>query len=274
MKQLFFIFLLAVILNAKDVINMATVPWKSSDQLYRTYKPLIDLIEDRTGKKVNFLISKNYMELSKRILENYVDIALFGANSYVDAKDFLGDKIIYLASCMHPNDHYNSIIITHKSSNIYKVSDLKGKNFAFTDVGSTSGYIYPNYMLFEEGIKEPKKYFKTVVMLKKHNRVYDAIAKRAIDAGGTTNTQYKEAIQRNGDIYRIIKRSDPIPNGPIVVNANMDPKMIKKLKDILKEANKSVYFTNNDSDLKGISIRSDGFYNIVRKIKAFNKDKN
>ena len=38
-------------------------------------------------------------------------------------------------------------------------------------------------------------------------------------------------------------------------------------------ANESVYFEKYESDLKGISIRDDSYYDIVREAKAF-KSKN
>lgn len=271
MKKILLIFLFTIQLYSNDVLNIASVPWRSSDVLKKTYEPLIELLRDKTGKEINFLITKNYMELSKRISSNHIDIAIFGANSYVDAKEILKDKIIYLGTSMYPNDHYNSLIIAHKDSGIKSISDLKNKNFAFTDLGSTSGYIYPKYMLYEEGITKPKEFFKTITMLKKHNRIYDAIAKKGIDAGGASNTEYHAAIKRNGDIYTIVKKSAPIPGDPIVANKKLGKEMIEKLQEIFKDANKSIYFKKYNSDLKGISVRSDKFYNIVRKVKEFNK---
>lgn len=269
MKKLFIGLLLTIYLSANDTLNLATVPWRSTEVLQNMYKPLIKLIEDTTGKKVNFFVTSNYTELSKRISTGHVDIAIFGANSYVDAKELLGEKIIYLGTSMQPNDHYNSLILVHKDSDIYNIGDLKNKNFAFTDFASTSGYIYPNLMLHEEGINKIKEYFKTIVMLKKHYRVYDAIAQKAIDGGGATITEYTNATKRNGDIYRIIKKSDPIPNDPIVVSNKVGKQMINKLKKTFKNANSSNYFKKYNTDLKGISIKDDKFYNIVRKAKAF-----
>ena len=273
MKQLFLILIFSIFSFADNHINLATVPWQSSEALQKMYNPLIKLIEGETGKKVNFLIARNYMELSKRIASKNVDIALFGANSYVEAKELLGDKIVYLGTTMHPTDHYNSLILTHKNSNIHTIQDLKNKNFAFTDVGSTSGYIYPNLMLYKEGIKNPNKFFKTITMLKKHNRIYDAIAKRSIDAGGASITVYNDAVKKNGDIYRILKKSDPIPNGPVIAGSHMGDKLIQELKDIFKNKKNKIYFKEYKSELTGISIKSDAYYNIVREAKSFKDNK-
>lgn len=267
MKKLFLLLFLLLELGAKDIINLATVPWRSEGELINMYQPLIKLIEKSTKKKVNFLVTKDYSELSKRIKAKSVDIAIFGANSYIDAKED-NPHLIYLATSMQPNDHYNSLIIARKDSNLKKLEDLKGKNFAFTDRGSTSGYVYPNLMLNEAGI-EPKKYFKTVSMLKKHYRVYDSVANGSIDAGGCSSTIYNEAIKKNGDIYTIVKRSAPIPQDPIVASGDLDKELIKTLQKSFKKANKSGLFKKYNTHLKGLSVKSDSYYDIVRKAKKF-----
>ena len=267
MKKLLLILLFIFEAHSAGFLNLATVPWRSESDLVKLYRPLIKLIEKDTKKRVNFFITKDYGELSKRIKAKSVDIAIFGANSYVDAKK-ANPHIIYLATSMQPGDHYNSIIISRKDSKIKDMQDLKGVNFGFTDKGSTSGYVYPNIMLIEAGI-DPKKDFKTVSMLKKHYKVYDAVAKGAIDAGGCTISNFKKAVERNGDIYRILKKSDPIPQDPIVAAPHLDKKIVKILKESFKNANKTPYFKEFKSDLKGLSVKDDSYYDIVRKAKKF-----
>jgi len=216
------------------------------------------------------MIASNYAELAKRVKEKAVDIALFGANSYVEAK-YNNPYLVYLGTIKLPTDHYYSLIITRKDSNIKTVQDLKGKNFAFTDVGSTSGYLYPNYMLYKAGIKNPKKFFGSISMLKKHYKVYNAVASGAIDAGACSITSLKKAMEDNGDIYRILLKSRPIPSDPIIAGGHLYPRIIQTLTKIFKESQKNHYFENSPSDFKGISVKDDSFYNIVRDVNHFVK---
>jgi len=274
MKKLFIIFLISLPLFSQKIINIACVPWKAPEDLQTFYKPLFKLIEDKTKYKINFMIAKDYLELSQRINNKSVDIGLFGSNSYIEAKK-KNPYLIYLATINFPKDHYYSLIVSKKDSKLKTIKDLKDKNFAFTDIGSTSGYVYPSLMLYKSGIKEPKNYFKSVSMLKKHYKVYNAIAKGSIDAGGCSITSLQNAIEDNGDIYHIIKKSKPIPSDPITAGAHLDKKLIKKLKKIFKESKNSNYFNKYKSDLKGLSVRDDSFYDIVREANSFvkNKDK-
>lgn len=267
-KTLLFILFFLYTISAAETLNIAAVPWKSPSDLKKFYQPLFDLIESKTSYKVNFMISTNYAELALRVKEKAVDIALFGANSYVEAKQN-NPYLVYLATIKLPEDHYYSLIISRKDSDIKTIKDLKGKNFAFTDVGSTSGYIYPNYMLYNAGIKDPKNYFKSISMLQKHYKVYDAVASGAIDAGGCSITSLKKAIRQNGDIYRILLKSPPIPSDPIIAGGHLYPRIINRLKEIFQEAQKSDHFKNYQGDFKGISVKDDTFYDIVRDVNYF-----
>lgn len=271
-KTLFLILIFTYSLFALDTLNIATVPWKSHKDLQTFYKPLFDLIEEKTPYKVNFMISKTYAELALRIKEKTVDIALFGANSYVEAK-YDNPYLTYLATIRLPEDHYNSLIITRKDSNIKTLEDLKGKNFAFTDIGSTSGYIYPNFMLFQAGIKEPEKFFNSISMLKKHPKVYNAVASGAIDAGACSITSLKKAINDNGDIYRILQKSRPIPSDPIVAGGHLYPRTIETLLTLFQDPKTNEYIQKYNSDFKGLSVKDDNFYNIVREINSFVKNR-
>jgi phosphonate transport system substrate-binding protein len=272
-KTILFILLLSYNIFAQDTLNIATVPWKAKQDLQKFYQPLFDLIEEKTPYKVHFMITKNYAELALRVKEKAVDIALFGANSYIEAK-YSNPYLVYLATIKLPEDHYNSLIITKKDSNIKTLEDLQGKNFAFTDIGSTSGYIYPNFMLYQAGIKDPGKFFNSVSMLKKHPKVYNAVASGAIDAGACSTTSLQKAIQKNGDIYRILQKSRPIPSDPIVAGGHIYPRTIEILLKLFKDPKTNQYIQKYESDFKGISVKDDAYYDIVREVSSFVKNRN
>ncbi|MEA3513351.1 MAG: phosphate/phosphite/phosphonate ABC transporter substrate-binding protein [Campylobacterota bacterium] len=267
MKSFIIIILITTQLFSSEFINLAAVPWKSKNDLTKLYKPLIELLEEKTNKKVNFFITKDYNELSKRIDRKSVDIAIFGANSYVEAKN-KNPKLLYLATCMVPTDHYFSLIISRKDSGIKTLKQLKNKNFAFTDKGSTSGYVYPKLMLHNDKI-DIQTHFKTISMLGKHYKIYNAVATKSIDAGGCSISGLQQAIEKNGDIYHIIKKSKPIPQDPIIAAPHLKKEFIKELRFIFANANKSTLFSKYNSQLKGVSVKSDSFYDTIRISRKF-----
>jgi phosphonate transport system substrate-binding protein len=48
--------------------------------------------------------------------------------------------------------HYRSVFITGAGSSIYLLSDLKGKQFAFGDIDSTSAHLMAYHELMQAGI--------------------------------------------------------------------------------------------------------------------------
>ena len=259
----------ALPLSARDNLIIATVPWRDSKTLNEIYEPLISLLEQELKQKVRFVITETYAELGLRLDLKAADIGIFGANSYVEAKARY-PGIQYLATAMQPTDHYNSLIIVHRKSGIMKLHELRGKSFGFTDKGSTSGYVYPLLMMRREGI-DGHRYFQRIYFLKKHDKVYDAIARRSIDAGGVSSTALPRAVRRNGDIFRIISRSAPIPRTAFVVGAHIEQTMFIRIQYILSQAEASPFFKQSKSILKGFSIKDDGFYDIVREAKKIRK---
>ncbi|MFH1153001.1 MAG: phosphate/phosphite/phosphonate ABC transporter substrate-binding protein [Pseudomonadota bacterium] len=247
----------------KDALILASIPWQKTPILEEIYQPLIQLLQERLNTHVKFYVTRDYMELANRLDTGAADLGIFGGNSYVEAREkFPG--IRYLATCMQPTDHYNSLIVVLNSSGIHDILDLAGKSFAFTDRSSTSGYIYPLLMMTQKGLN-PETDCSITYFLEKHDKVYDAVAKGVIDAGGVSSTALEEAIKRNGDVFSIIATSDPIPRNAVVAGPHLSEERLFRIIDVLASAAGSPEFKNSPSILRGFTIKSDSFYAIVRE---------
>jgi phosphonate transport system substrate-binding protein len=264
----FFLFMfVAEQLHAAERLVLASVPWQRTEIVQDINAPMVELLSRKLQMEVTFLVTKDYKELGERIHQKVVDIGILGANSYIETKAKF-PKIQYLATCKQPDDRYYSIIITRLDSNIGTLQELRGKSFGFTDKGSTSGYVYPMLMLKQAGI-DIEKDFRSIYFLKKHDKVYNAIAQGAIDAGGVSTTPMEKAIKLNGDIYRELQRSAPIPRNAVIGGAHLPASLIKKIINILRDAEKDPTFRDSGSILRGFSVRSDSFYDSVRKAKGY-----
>ena len=231
--------------------------------LKEIYRPLIQLLEAELGRPVSFFVTADYPELGGRLGKGAADMGIFGPKSYVDAMDEI-PGLVYLATCMQPTANYHSLLLTLKDTDIHCVEDLKGKSFGFTSRLSTSGYVYPMLMLGEHGI-EPERDFSITFFLEKHDKVFDALARGSIRAGAASSTALARAKKRNGDVFRVIQISDPIPRNAVTASPHLDKVLIQKLVAILKAAGQSPYFLESSSILKEFVIKDDSFYDIVRK---------
>ncbi len=249
--------------SSKETLVIASIPWQNVNTLQQTYAPLIELLQRKLDKNVTLVIPNNYKEVGERLHQKAADIGIFGGNGYVEAKDRY-PELIYLATCKQPTAFYNSLIIVRKDRGIQTLKDLHKKSFGFTDIQSTSGYIYPRMMLQEAGFS-PNTFFSRTYFLNKHDKVYDAVAKGAIDGGGVSITMLDQAIQRNGDVFQILQTSAPIPRNAVVAGPHLAPQELGAIRMVLQQAENDKTFSESRSILKGFLLKDDSFYDIVRK---------
>lgn len=272
MKFLFLIFITSSIISAKT-LNIGLVPYKSPESLLELYKPFIKYVEKNSKYKINLHFPKDYKNILKLIKSNKLDIASINSYLYVKEHDFFELKTKYLATSLRNKKgiitwYYYSFIITKEESKIKKLSDLKNKSFAFTDINSTSGFLYPKNMLLEAGInykKDLKKYF----FLKKHNRVIKALMKNSIDAAGTYDQIVYDAQKKYENKIKILAKSGPIPLDAFVVTKKVSQDEYKELKNLFLS-----YMDIHKSDsIAGFVDIDKSVFDDIKRVISLNKNK-
>ncbi len=259
---------------AQDV-KVAIFPSNDPKKLYTVMSVLADYLSSSTGDRVTAVVTRDYMELAQRLKEETVDIAWINTLNYVKIKNEI-PSIKYIATYMELNadtgkimPFYQSYIVTHKQSGITSLEQARGKLFAFTDPGSTSGYAYPNMLLTKQGII-PDQYFGKVFFLKKHDRVIEALLKGAIDVGAVSDGTYFNAARNHGDKFVILAKSDPIPLDAVVAPGGASEEFVAKYRQALTSMPSDHAFCRKMREVLGWSAagfeaRGDSFYDTVRQ---------
>lgn len=248
---------------AGEKLVLVSIPWGKDEALQARYAPLGELLSRKLGRPVEISIANSYEEIGERINLRAADLGILGPKSYIEAKEKF-PALIYLATCKQPDAYYTSLIITHRDSGLQTLTGLKRNSFAYTETGSTSGYLYPRQMLRKAGL-DPATLFSTTYFLNKHDKVYDAIAKGAVAAGAVSSTGLREAVEKNGEVYRILATSAPIPRNAVVAGPHLPPALVARIGEILRGAEADPTFSSSDSPLKGFLIKDNAFYDIVRQ---------
>jgi phosphonate transport system substrate-binding protein len=263
-----------VVSSAQDY-KLAVYPSNDPKKLIVPMTIMAEYLSEKSGHGFKAIVTRDYAELSERLWNRSVDIAWINPINYIKIKSEM-PEINYIATYMEQNDetgeiipYYQSFIVTLKDSGL--VSLEKGKNtlFAFTDLGSTSGYAYPKMMLNRLGI-EPNSYFKKVFFLKKHDRVMEALVNKSIDAGAVSDGTYYTAVRKYGDIFNILLKSDQIPLDAIVAPPHVQARDIMKYREILISMPLDHPFNqsmreNLGWNAAGFEVRDDDFYNSMRE---------
>lgn len=207
--------------SSDTIIKVTIIPHRSNLGNEQAYSTLFKALERETGLTFQWLGSKTYDDVIKKIKEGTADIGYVGPFAYVDAQDDFGVQLICRTLSKKSVEFYHSMIITREDSDIRELKELKGKSFAFTDPKSTSGYLFPMSQLKKSGIQLED--FSETKFLKRHANSLMAVYKGHIDAGATSYTAV-DKIDIDMTAIRIIWKSDPIYRGPWIARKNLPAK--------------------------------------------------
>lgn len=160
-------------LDAAGRLTLGVHPYVSASNAYKKCAPLADYVTEKTGKKVEIVISKDHQDHIKRVGGNKFDTAFLGPASYVRMVDAYGSKPLLVRLEVNGRPTFQGMIIVSADSRIQTLQDLVGRRFAFGDPYSTMSYLVPRCMLYEAGVEIKK--LAGFDFLKNHDNVAIAV---------------------------------------------------------------------------------------------------
>jgi len=272
-----------------ETIRLAAVPSENSADLKASYDPLIKLLENETGSKIEFVQASDYAGVVEGMIADNVDLAFFGPFAYVVA-GLNGAKITPLGAVIGEKGEepgYQSYGIAKADNGaINGLPDFKGKKVCFVDPGSTSGFLYPTAGLIEAGvIKSGSEADISAAMTPIYAGAHDAsvlgVNAGDCDAGFAQDSMVDSTLIEKGDLQpgaiKTVWKSEMIAGSVFAANDSLGPEAIEKLKKIFTEkANAEVLeqdgFCQGDACLItderawGVVPAEDADYDGVRKV--------
>lgn len=257
------------------VLRVGFVPSENAQQVAQNAQPIVALLNKKLEVEVQPFVATDYTGVVEALRSNKLDIAFLTPASYVLAKNEADVKVI-LKSQRRGSPYYYAAIFTRADSGIRNLEDLRNRTFAFGDPLSTSGHVFPRKMLSEKGI-DPVKDFKNILYSGGHDATVLAVLNRKVDAGATFANfpdgkdaawmQYLKDPEEQKKI-RAIAYSEPIPADNLVVNANLDPGLAKRIEEIFLDLSRDPEGKKMLRDLyqiDGFVVATDHDYDSVRK---------
>ena len=249
-----------------DELVYVIPPDDQVDVLEKQWAPFVEYLSEQLGRPVKLIIGADYAAVVEAMKYGHADIAVTGASGYAIAGREVDIEVLVaevMASTGLPS--YQSYIITRSDSGIEELSDLNGKTFAFTDVGSTSGYLMPNYIFTQEGIKIGREFFGGAQFV-----VVEAVLNNTVDAGSIAEQYYRQGIKEGvftEPELDIIYISDPIPGTATWVRKDMDAELKQQIADALVNVPDEVMdATGRGGDIIGYASMDDSDYDVIRNI--------
>ncbi len=213
--------------SGDEPLRVGLIPNENPEEVEAQYQPLEDYLKKEIGREVELSVPTTYNAVVEAMVSGELDLAYFGGLTYVQARQRADVHPLFTE--VNPRTgttKYRSVIIVPADSNVRNVEDLRGKDFAFGSVSSTSGSLYPAIMLNQAGI-DYRTDLGEVVYTGGHDTTAQAVANGRVAAGGLEDRILYD-LQEEGiigkDKVRVIEESDPIEGYPWVVRDDLSDK--------------------------------------------------
>ncbi|MFN0070765.1 MAG: phosphate/phosphite/phosphonate ABC transporter substrate-binding protein [Chloroflexota bacterium] len=214
-----------------STLRVGLIPNIAPDRQRTLYKPFGDYLGDYLGMPLEMFVATDYAGVVEALASDKLDMAYFGGVTYVQAEQRAQlYPIVTEVDRETSTTQYYSALITRADSAIQTASDIAGKKFAFGDINSTSGSLYPRVMLDRAGIgnfTDPNLFVYTGG----HDATALAVVNGSVDAGGVEKRIMQRLIdggQVDGTQIRIIEQA-LVQGYPWCVRAALDPDLVETI---------------------------------------------
>jgi phosphonate transport system substrate-binding protein len=214
-----------------STLRIGLVPNIAPDQQRALYKPFGDYIGDFLSMPIELFVATDYTGVVEALASDRIDLAYFGGVTYVQAEQRAQLlPIVTEVDIETSTTQYYSALITRADSVIQTVADISGKKFAFGDINSTSGSLYPRVMLDRAGIgnfSDPNLFVYTGG----HDATTLAVVNGSVDAGGVEKRIMQRLIDAgrvDASEIRIIEQA-LVLGYPWCVRSALDPDLVESI---------------------------------------------
>lgn len=202
----------------------------SPGQLHKAYAPLADLLAEELGQPVDLVQRTTYNEMNLMVQRREVDMAFVCSLAYV-----LGRQGGFMEPLAIPvvdgQRHYRSCLVVRRDDPAEELSDLEGRDFAFTDALSFSGRLTAVYWLMEKG-HSPWEFFSSVTYTYSHDNSLRAVARGVVDGAVVDSLVLERMLEWEPEIdqrLKVLSCSEEVGTPPFVVHPQTDAGLKKAL---------------------------------------------
>lgn len=215
-------------------LRVAVAAVLSAQSTAETYQPLLDYLSAKLGRPVELVQRRTYGEINQLIEDGEVDVAFVCTGAYVTGRDEFGMRLLAAPQVNGATVYYSNLIVPSDSP-AQSLADLRGGVFAFTDPMSTTGRMYPTYLVQRLGTT-PERFFSRTYFTYSHDEAIRAVAGGLADGAAVDSLVYDSVVRRDpalGAKVRVVDRSPPFGIPPVVVGPSVRPQVAAQVAEIL-----------------------------------------
>ena len=211
-------FLLSRTLYA-DVFSVGVMPEYDTQSTFSIWQPILTRLEKSTGHTFELISTDSYESFDNKLLNGEFDFV------YVDALTWyvVNQKMAYRPLIMGSRPS-QGIVVVPRSSGIDAVTQLHGKNMAFSDSNGLVSRLFSQYLLAKEiGAVVIPNY------LPNDHAVFTSVSLGVMPAGLGSLQQFEKQSLDMRSHLRVIYRTTELPSNLIAVSERVAKKVSAKV---------------------------------------------
>jgi phosphonate transport system substrate-binding protein len=204
------------------------------------FQPLFSAVSRSTGLKFDLRVGESYAAVIQAMESRLVDVAWLGPVAYVQAHDAGAAEMLGIAIRNGESVYYSGLFV-RADSPLRSLRDLIGKRVAFGDINSGSSFTYPIDLLLRAGI-DPARDLAEIHLVGSHSASLAALIEGHVDAAALSFESFTKAASGrviDPSAYRVLGRSEPIPNPPLALSTALAPELKRRLREAFADVHRA-----------------------------------
>ena len=266
---------LATPLAAQDTaLRLAFIPQENPEKLLGDIEAITGWLSEQIGVPVEGFVTIDHAAAVEALRNGDADISFMGALPFVLAAAEIG-AVPLLSEVYRGAPSYTGRIFVRRDNGIDGLADLRGRDIAFADPISESGYLYPLAEFVEAGLVEgpgaAEEFFGRVFFAGGYQQAMQAMAEGLVDAAGAS--QYADLLltpEQQAEVTWIAE-SEPIPSHLVIARAGLDAALRDRFADAMMQLNepenrdKLRYLYGPDGYVRADPAAYDGVRDMARR---------
>jgi len=232
---------------APNRITLGLVSASQQQEITDYFEPFATYIARKIfaapGAQGKVLVVPSLPELAKLLDQKSVDFYMESAYPTYIVNQVHGAGRVLLRRWKGGVAEYRSLIVTAKDSGIDRLESLRGKQVAFEDPESTSGYFLPKFFLQRNGFKlspvtdtvsQVSPAAITYMFAGTTDKVLDFVLARQVSAGAMSDDDFSLLEPQKKDRLNVLAQTDLLPRHLVSVRKDLSQEASERLAAILQ----------------------------------------
>jgi phosphonate transport system substrate-binding protein len=223
-----------------DALRLAFIPQENPEKLLGDVEVITAWLSDQLGIPVEGVVTFDHAAAVEALRNGDADISFMGALPFVLAEDQIG-AVPLLSEVYRGTPSYSGRIFVRRDSGIETLADLRGRDIAFADPISESGYLYPLDLFAREGLisgaDDAQNFFGNSFFAGGYQQAMQAMANGLVDAAGAS--QYADLFLTPGQQSEImvLGESEQIPSHTVIARPGLDADLQARFVEVMLSLN-------------------------------------